>query len=61
MLALNFKPFPKLETSRCILRRLLIKDAPEIFIFRSDKRMLQFIDIPKANSLKVCSSGNGEK
>lgn len=52
MLALNFKPFPKLETSRCILRRLRISDAPEIFVFRSDKRMLEFIDIPEANSLE---------
>ncbi len=52
MLALNFNPFPRLETQRCILGRLEITDAPKVFVFRSDKRMLEYIDIPKANSLK---------
>jgi [ribosomal protein S5]-alanine N-acetyltransferase len=40
---LNFHPFPETETHRLLLRRMKLEDAPEIFILRSDERVLQFI------------------
>ncbi len=51
MLILNFEPFPTITTGRIILRRLVDDDAPEIFILRSDERILEFIDIAKANNI----------
>ena len=51
MLTLNFNPFPTIATERLVLRQLRDSDAPEIFIFRSDERILKFIDIPKANDI----------
>ena len=51
MLTLNFEPFPTITTDRLVLRKLKDSDAPEIFILRSDERILQFIDIAKANSI----------
>ena len=49
MLTLNFNPFPTIKTDRLILRQLVDDDAPEIFILRSDERILKYIDIAKAN------------
>ena len=51
MLVLNFEPFPTITTDRLILRQLADSDAPEIFVFRSDERILKFIDIPKAHDI----------
>lgn len=52
MLNLNFSPFPVLITEQLILRQLTAADANEIFIHRSDKRILEFIDIPQAKSIE---------
>lgn len=48
---LNFDPFPSLTTERLLLRQLSIADKEEIFFLRSDKDVLEFVDIPKAQSV----------
>lgn len=52
MLDLNFTPFPVLITPQLKLRQLNASDAQEIFIHRSNERILEFIDIPKAKSIE---------
>ncbi len=47
----HFFPFPTLYTARLQLRALRPTDAPEIFIHRSDPRMLEFVDIVAAREL----------
>lgn len=49
---LQFTPFPILMTQRLVLRQLEIDDENEIFILRSDERILKFINIPKAKNLE---------
>ncbi len=51
MLTPNFSPFPSLQTHRLTLRRIDKADAPELFTLRSDKRVMQFIDKPIAESI----------
>ena len=48
---MNFTPFPELSTERLTLRQMNSGDENEIFILRSDKRVLEFIDIPKAETV----------
>jgi len=48
---INFTPFPNLATERLKLRQMKIEDAHEIFILRSDERILKFLDIPKATTV----------
>jgi [ribosomal protein S5]-alanine N-acetyltransferase len=48
MTPFNFTPFPNLSTERLTLRQMKREDENEIFNLRSDERVLQFIDIPKA-------------
>ncbi len=43
MLQLNFSPFPELHTSRLLMRKLSIQDAPEIFFLRSDPEVLKYL------------------
>lgn len=43
--------FPTLTTPRLLLRKLEINDAPEIFSLRSDDRVNQYLDRPKAANL----------
>ena len=52
MLALNFDPFPLLSTERLLLRRIEESDVNEIFILRSDKRVMEFIERPAAKSIE---------
>jgi [ribosomal protein S5]-alanine N-acetyltransferase len=49
---MNFNPFPNLFTERLHLRRMSNEDENEIFVLRSDERVLQYIDIPKAESIE---------
>ena len=49
---LHFTPFPVLSTSRLRLRQLTPADVDEIYFFRTDERMLEFINRPKAESLE---------
>src|SRR4030095_9927647 len=43
MLALNFTPFPELETERLLLRKLKASDANEMFFLRSDENVLRYL------------------
>ena len=48
---MNFTPFPNLFTERLSLRQMNRNDENEIFILRSDERVLKYIDIPKAERI----------
>jgi len=50
MLRLSFDPFPVLQTSRLILRRMELKDAHNMYIMRSDDQVMRYLDRPKAVS-----------
>ncbi len=52
MQSLNFTPFPLMTTAQLVLRKLEDSDAAEIFIHRSDERILEYIDIPKAITIE---------
>ncbi len=51
MLTPEFLPFPELETNRLLLRRIVRDDIPALFKMRSDKKVMQYIDRPLAESL----------
>ena len=51
MLKIKFQPFPEIKTSRLILRRLKLTDAPEFYFLRSDKGVLRYIDRKPAKSV----------
>ena len=44
MLAVNFDPFPVINTERLLLRQVKQSDVNEIFFLRSDKRVLEYLD-----------------
>ena len=48
----NFTPFPEIKTSSLLLRQLKPEDENEIFIMRSDERILKYLDIPVANNIE---------
>lgn len=48
MLQLNFNPFPLLVTERLLLRKITLHDADEIFMLRSSKNIMLYIDRPMA-------------
>ena len=48
---MTFTPFPNLVTERLVLRQLSLQDENEIFFLRSDDRVLEYIDNPKAESV----------
>ena len=48
MLETNFTPFPHLTTNRLLLRRVTNDDAPAVLSMRSDERVMQYIDRPRA-------------
>lgn len=48
----NFLPFPKSKTERLELRALRDEDENEIFFFRSDPAILEFLDMPPAISIE---------
>lgn len=50
MLTLNFNPFPVLFTPRLVLRQILENDVKEIFVLRSNKEVMEFINRPLATS-----------
>lgn len=53
MLAMNFNPFPVLETKRLILRRLKLSDAESIFAHRSNERVNLYLDNFRHASIEV--------
>jgi len=46
MLAINFQPFPNLESERLVLRRLKDSDAQEVFKIRSNPERMKYIPRP---------------
>ncbi|RTY90715.1 N-acetyltransferase [Flavobacterium sp. RSP46] len=46
MLAINFSPFPDLETERLLLRRVNTNDIKEIFELRSNPETMKYIPRP---------------
>ncbi len=52
MLSLNFNSFPVLHTNRLLLRIITKNDADDLFVLRSNKKIMQFIDRPMATSIK---------
>ena len=51
MLELSFTPFPIIKTERLLLRQINNEDVNEIFILRSDERVMRYIDKSPAQSL----------
>ncbi|MEZ4828784.1 MAG: GNAT family N-acetyltransferase [Bacteroidia bacterium] len=45
-----FEPFPVLETPRMILRRIVPDDTYEMYVLRSDERVMKYIDRPRSKS-----------
>ena len=52
MLSLNFHPFPELSTKRLTLRKMVMEDAPELLLMRSDERVMEYLDRPRLQSLE---------
>lgn len=50
MLAINFTPFPNLETDRLLLRRIDEKDVNEVFALRSNPEIMKYIPRPLAKT-----------
>lgn len=44
MLHPDFSRFPEIKTARLLLRKMTIKDAPQIFKLRSDELVMRYID-----------------
>ncbi|MBS7786749.1 GNAT family N-acetyltransferase [Flavobacterium sp. CYK-55] len=51
MLSFNFSPFPNLETSRLLLRRVTADDAQQIFALRSNPETMKFIPRPLVTNI----------
>lgn len=47
----NFAPFPILTTERLTLRQLVINDAREIFMLRSDSEINKYLDRPISTTI----------
>lgn len=56
MLNVNLTPFPTLYTSRLHLRNVTGGDAAEIFVLRSDHRVMAFLDRAPAASLEEAAA-----
>ena len=48
MLRTNFHPFPELSTERLTLRRIVDADKDDLFLLRSDRGVMAYIDRPLA-------------
>jgi ribosomal-protein-alanine N-acetyltransferase len=48
MLALNFHPYPEIQTERLLLSRITSTDAEDLFKLRSDPQIMKYIDRPIA-------------
>ena len=49
-------PFPNIATERLSLRQLKIEDENEIFVLRSDERILKYLDLPIAKTIDDASN-----
>lgn len=50
MLSPDFSIIPMISTSRLVLKEITMNDADDIFLLRSDERMMRFIDRPLAKT-----------
>lgn len=51
-----FKKFPEFESERLIFRRIVLGDANDIFLIRSNDEVMRFMDVPRHYSI-----GDAEK
>lgn len=51
MLELNFQPFPVLETNRLVLRKIVLEDAENLFVLRTDEEVMKYIGRPRPKSI----------
>lgn len=51
MLNFNFKPFPRLETDRLLLRRITKEDQSTLFLLKSDVQVLRYSDSAPATEM----------
>ncbi len=49
---LNFSPFPEISTDRLLLRRMTKEDGRQLFLLRSDDRVMQYIGREKTKSVE---------
>lgn len=50
-MTLNFEPFPTLQTKALLLRKVEEKDAEALFQLRSNKRIMQYLNRPIAQTI----------
>lgn len=55
MLEVSFTPFPSLTTERLMLRQISDEDTERVFLLRSNKTSLEFLDKPVMQSLLEAS------
>lgn len=51
MLTVNFSPFPTLHTERLVLREITHNDDEDVFLLRSNRGLMEYIDRPKAETI----------
>ncbi|GAC1423031.1 MAG: GNAT family N-acetyltransferase [Flavisolibacter sp.] len=50
MIKTKIKPFIDLQTPRCLLRKITVVDAPEVWILNSHPNIMQYLDRESLNS-----------
>ena len=56
MLDINFSPFPVLESDRLLLRCIRLEDAPQLFLLRSDPKIMQWLDREPFTSIEEATA-----
>lgn len=56
MFAVNFNPFPVINTEKLLLRQVEKSDVNEIFFLRSDKKVLEYLDRAPAANIQEAAS-----
>jgi ribosomal-protein-alanine N-acetyltransferase len=56
MLSISFSPFPELETRRLKLRCITPEDASQLFVLRSDKKIMEYLDREPFKSIEETSA-----
>lgn len=46
-----FKSFPEFESERLLFRKILLSDAKDILLIRSNDDVMRFMDVPRHNSI----------
>jgi len=47
----TFKSFPEFESERLLFRKILLSDAKDLFLIRSNDDVMRFMDVPRHNSI----------